>query len=187
MPFPEVPGPSHSSTAVWPGMRGVMDQPGGSKTDARQPNSEKAEGALGAQRRGRRRRGRRPPEATPPQPAPATPRWGAEPGAKICRKCGGRMHAADWIWQKYGLCLGWRCANCKEKVMARSLPFKGLRKRTLDPDEAPPVAAPRAASDRMPTTPRPGLPQTGNRADTGRPRPARPTRRPSGGGRPRPT
>jgi len=31
--------------------------------------------------------------------------------------------------------LGWRCANCKDKVMARSLPFKGLRKRTLDPDE----------------------------------------------------
>ncbi len=45
------------------------------------------------------------------------------------------MHPADWIWQKYGLCLGWRCTNCKEKVMARSLPFKGLRKRTLDPDE----------------------------------------------------
>jgi hypothetical protein len=45
------------------------------------------------------------------------------------------MHPADWIWQKYGLCLGWRCASCKEKVMARSLPFKGLRKRTLDPDE----------------------------------------------------
>jgi hypothetical protein len=47
------------------------------------------------------------------------------------------MHPADWIWQKYGLCLGWRCAGCKEKVMARSLPFKGLRKRTLDPDEVP--------------------------------------------------
>jgi hypothetical protein len=45
------------------------------------------------------------------------------------------MYPADWIWQKYGLCLGWRCANCKEKVMARSLPFKGLRKRALDPDE----------------------------------------------------
>lgn len=45
------------------------------------------------------------------------------------------MHPADWIWQKYGLCLGWRCANCKEKVLARSLPFKGLRKRTPDPDE----------------------------------------------------
>ncbi|MBP2670188.1 MAG: hypothetical protein H6Q85_254, partial [candidate division NC10 bacterium] len=29
------------------------------------------------------------------------------------------MYPADWIWQKYGLCLGWRCANCKEKVLAR--------------------------------------------------------------------
>jgi hypothetical protein len=47
------------------------------------------------------------------------------------------MYPADWIWQKYGLCLGWRCANCREKVMARSLPFKGLRKRALDPDESP--------------------------------------------------
>ncbi len=45
------------------------------------------------------------------------------------------MYPADWIWQKYGLCVGWRCAKCKEKVMARSLPFKGLRKRPLDPDE----------------------------------------------------
>jgi hypothetical protein len=45
------------------------------------------------------------------------------------------MFPADWIWQKYGLCLGWRCASCKEKVLARSLPFKGLRRRTLDPDE----------------------------------------------------
>jgi len=45
------------------------------------------------------------------------------------------MYPADWIWQKYGLCLGWRCTNCKEKVLVRSLPFKGLRKRTLDPDE----------------------------------------------------
>jgi hypothetical protein len=45
------------------------------------------------------------------------------------------MYPADWIWQQYGLCLGWRCAKCKEKVMARSLPFKGLRKRKLDPDE----------------------------------------------------
>ena len=55
------------------------------------------------------------------------------------------MHPADWIWQKYGLCLGWRCANCKEKVMARSLPFKGLRKRTLDPDEITTAAATKAA------------------------------------------
>ena len=45
------------------------------------------------------------------------------------------MYPADWIWQKFGLCLGWRCANCKEKVLARSLPFKGLRRRTPDPDE----------------------------------------------------
>ena len=45
------------------------------------------------------------------------------------------MYPADWIWQQYGLCLGWRCSQCKEKVMARSLPFKGLRKRKPDPDE----------------------------------------------------
>lgn len=46
------------------------------------------------------------------------------------------MFPADWIWQKYGLCLGWRCASCKEKVLVRSLPFKGLRKRSLEPGEA---------------------------------------------------
>jgi hypothetical protein len=45
------------------------------------------------------------------------------------------MYPADWIWQQYGLCLGWRCARCKEKVLARSLPFKGLRKRKPDPEE----------------------------------------------------
>lgn len=45
------------------------------------------------------------------------------------------MYPADWIWQQYGLCLGWRCSQCKEKVMARSLPFKGLRKRKPDPEE----------------------------------------------------
>lgn len=45
------------------------------------------------------------------------------------------MYPADWIWQQYGLCLGWRCSKCKEKVLARSLPFKGLRKRKPDPDE----------------------------------------------------
>jgi hypothetical protein len=45
------------------------------------------------------------------------------------------MYPADWIWQQYGLCLGWRCSQCKEKVLARSLPFKGLRKRKPDPDE----------------------------------------------------
>ncbi len=45
------------------------------------------------------------------------------------------MYPADWIWQKYGLCVGWRCSKCKEKVLARSLPFKGLRRRTREPDE----------------------------------------------------
>jgi hypothetical protein len=45
------------------------------------------------------------------------------------------MYPADWIWQQYGLCLGWRCSQCKEKVLARSLPFKGLRKRKPNPDE----------------------------------------------------
>jgi hypothetical protein len=66
---------------------------------------------------------------------PTSPRWRKESGPKVCRKCGGRMYPADWIWQQYGLCLGWRCSQCKEKVMARSLPFKGLRKRKPDPDE----------------------------------------------------
>lgn len=47
------------------------------------------------------------------------------------------MYPADWIWQKFGLCLGWRCSKCKDKVLARSLPFKGLRKRTPDEDEVP--------------------------------------------------
>lgn len=45
------------------------------------------------------------------------------------------MYPADWIWQQYGLCLGWRCSKCKEKVLSRALPFKGLRKRKPDPDE----------------------------------------------------
>lgn len=48
------------------------------------------------------------------------------------------MYPADWISQQYGLCLGWRCAKCKEKVLARSLPFKGLRKRKPDPGEMGP-------------------------------------------------
>jgi hypothetical protein len=68
------------------------------------------------------------------------------------------MHPADWIWQKYGLCLGWRCANCKEKVMARSLPFKGLRKRTLDPDEITTAAATKAAKADPEKTSRPARP-----------------------------
>ncbi len=82
----------------------------------------------------RRRRAKRPPQK-PERPQPTSPRWHGESGVKVCRKCGGRMYPADWIWQKYGLCLGWRCTNCKDKVLVRSLPFKGLRKRTLDPDE----------------------------------------------------
>ncbi len=84
-----------------------------------------------ASRRARRRR----PAKVRPLVEPTSPRWSKEAGPKICLKCGGRMYPADWIWQKYGLCLGWRCSKCREKVMARSLPFKGLRKRTLDPDE----------------------------------------------------
>ncbi len=83
--------------------------------------------------KGESRRRRRRPER---RPEPTAPRWAKDTDPKLCRKCGGRMFPADWIWQKYGLCVGWRCSKCKEKVMARSLPFKGLRKRTLDPDEA---------------------------------------------------
>lgn len=84
--------------------------------------------------RHRRRRDRR--HAKPrSRVEPTSPRWSKETGPKVCRKCGGRMYPADWIWQQYGLCLGWRCSQCKEKVLARSLPFKGLRKRKPDPDE----------------------------------------------------
>jgi hypothetical protein len=157
-----------------------MDQPGGGKPDARQPNSEKPGGAPGAQRRGRRR-GRRPPDTARKEDAPQTPRWAAEPGSKICRKCGGRMQPADWIWQKYGLCLGWRCVNCKDKVMARSLPFKGLRKRTLDPDEVPPPM-PHTLSDGAPAPERPVPARTGDRTSarqTRPPHPSRPSRRPA--------
>lgn len=85
---------------------------------------------------GRRRRRRDHRSAAPrPQIRPTSPCWSGESGPKICRKCSGRMYPADWIWQQYGLCLGWRCSQCKEKVLARSLPFKGLRKRKPDPDE----------------------------------------------------
>ena len=118
--------------------------------------TQPGEGKSG-QIRARRRRPRRA-EKPPTQVQPATPRWTGEPGPKICRKCGGRMHPADWIWQKYGLCLGWRCANCKEKVMARSLPFKGLRKRTLDPDEIAAAAATKAAKTDPEKTPRAARP-----------------------------
>ncbi|MFB3816061.1 MAG: hypothetical protein ACE147_00235 [Candidatus Methylomirabilales bacterium] len=105
---------------------------------------------------GRRRR----PQGQPRE-EPTSPRWAKEAGTKVCRKCGGRMFPADWIWQKYGLCVGWRCSKCKEKVMARSLPFKGLRKRPLDPDEAaarglaPPEAPAGAGPDEAAEEPRP--------------------------------
>ncbi len=111
-----------------------MNHPGGGspeKPKLRRGNAARARADGG---RPRRHRGRQPEKARQRQ-EPTSPRWGGESGTKICRKCGGRLYPADWIWQKYGLCLGWRCANCKEKVLARSLPFKGLRKRTLDPDE----------------------------------------------------
>lgn len=97
-----------------------MNQPGG--------------GTNAPGRRHRRGRDRRSQKARP-RIEPTSPRWSKESGPKICRKCGGRMYPADWIWQQYGLCLGWRCSQCKEKVLARSLPFKGLRKRKSDPDE----------------------------------------------------
>jgi hypothetical protein len=114
-----------------------MEQPGGGKPERPKPQGARPGGPRGEKGRSRRRRPRRPAETASPPPAPVNPGRVVVPGTKVCRKCGGPMHPADWIWQKYGLCLGWRCANCKEKVMARSLPFKGLRKRTLDPDELP--------------------------------------------------
>ena len=91
-----------------------------------------AEHEPGPRRRRRRDRRHSNPRA---RVEPTSPRWSKESGPKVCLKCGGRMYPADWIWQKYGLCLGWRCSQCKEKVLARSLPFKGLRKRKPDPDE----------------------------------------------------
>lgn len=126
-----------------------MSQPGGRKPERGKPHGGKPAGTRTDGGRGRRRRGRRA-ETPRPKPEPTSPRWSGESGTKVCRKCGGRMYPADWIWQKYGLCLGWRCANCKEKVMARSLPFKGLRKRTLDPDEAQAAAGPGGAPSDTP-------------------------------------
>jgi hypothetical protein len=121
----------------------------------------------GGEKREPRRRRRRP----EPAAQPTSPRWAKEAGPKICRKCGGRMYPADWIWQKYGLCVGWRCSKCKEKVMARSLPFKGLRKRALEPGEAAQAeAAPAEEPTRAPNL-RPGAPSR----SAGRPRrPPRP-------------
>lgn len=123
-----------------------MNQQGGRKSDRPRPRGGRPSQGKGDGGRPRRHRGR-PLEAPRQRQQPTSPRWRGESGVKVCRKCGGHMYPADWIWQKYGLCLGWRCANCKEKVMARSLPFKGLRKRTLDPDEVQPTTTPETSSD----------------------------------------
>jgi hypothetical protein len=119
-----------------------MNEPEKPKPKRSQPPAQQEKS--GPQQTKQERRKRRRP-APPVRPEPTSPRWAKESGPKICQKCGGRMFPADWIWQKYGLCLGWRCANCKERVMARSLPFKGLRKRALDPDEIAYHQAARAA------------------------------------------
>ena len=109
-----------------------MSQPGGGgKAGGRRPRRFGRGRPVG---RDADRREHRPPKRLEPV-EPTSPRWSKETGPKVCQKCGGRMYPADWIWQQYGLCLGWRCAKCKEKVLARSLPFKGLRKRRPDPDE----------------------------------------------------
>jgi len=86
------------------------------------------------------------------------------------------MYPADWIWQQYGLCLGWRCSQCKEKVMARSLPFKGLRKRKPDPDEARDRAEAGQAADPIP---RPQASGGKSEHDTGRERPGKNGREPT--------
>jgi hypothetical protein len=129
--------------------------------------------AEGGEKREPRRRRRRP----EPAAQPTSPRWAKEAGPKICRKCGGRMYPADWIWQKYGLCVGWRCSKCKEKVMARSLPFKGLRKRSLEPGELPEPTAPAPPPSANPS--RPGAPANGRaaRPPAGPSRPPAPPRR----------
>ncbi len=112
-----------------------MNQQGGGKA-----------GYPGRQRHHRERRASKPPIRV----EPASPRWSKESGPKVCRKCGGRMFPADWIWQRYGLCLGWRCAKCKEKVLARCLPFKGLRKRKPDPDEVADLSIAAGTEDEEP-------------------------------------
>ena len=113
-----------------------MNQQGGGKA-----------GHPGQHRRHRERRSGKPPT----KPERTSPRWSKESGPKVCRKCGGRMFPADWIWQRYGLCLGWRCAKCKEKVLARCLPFKGLRKRKPDPDEVADRSITAGAEDEGPS------------------------------------
>ena len=124
-----------------------MSQPGRGRPDTPKPRGGSAARPKTEGGRPRRHRGRRT-DRPRQRHEPLSPRWSGESGTKVCRKCGGRMYPADWIWQKYGLCLGWRCADCKEKVLARSLPFKGLRKRTLDPDEVRAGDAPDADSGR---------------------------------------
>ena len=101
-------------------------RPGGSRRSRRE-----REDPTGRQRSPREHRRPKPKR----QLQTTTPASREEPRPKICRKCGGRMFPTDWISQRYGLCLGWRCQKCKDKVLARSLPFKGLRKRRPDPDE----------------------------------------------------
>ena len=82
MPFPEVPGPSHSSAAVLVGDEGC-DGSAGRKED-RRASAQQREGwrCVGGAAPGAEAPGRRPPEATRRNPAPATPRWGAEPGSQ---------------------------------------------------------------------------------------------------------
>jgi len=109
-----------------------MNQPGGGGNARGRRPRRFARGRPVARDADRRDHG---PPKRPAQAEPTSPRWSKETGPKVCQKCGGRMYPADWIWQQYGLCLGWRCAKCKEKVLARSLPFKGLRRRKPDPDE----------------------------------------------------
>lgn len=125
-----------------------MSEPGKPTHGRSRPAAPQVKRAAEQTKRERRKRRR---AASPSRVEPTSPRWAKETGPKICQKCGGRMYPADWIWQKYGVCLGWRCANCKERVLARSLPFKGLRKRSLDPDEIACYRDVRSARDAGPS------------------------------------
>ena len=109
-----------------------MSRPGGGENARGRQHPRFGKGRPAA--RDKERRDNRPSKG-PQRVEPTSPRWSKETGPRVCRKCRGRMYPADWIWQQYGLCLGWRCAKCKDKVLARSLPFKGLRRRKPDPDE----------------------------------------------------
>ena len=115
--------------------------------------NQQGEGKPGHAGQRRRHRERRQPKPST-RPDRTSPRWSKESGAKVCRKCGGRMFPADWIWQRYGLCLDWRCAKCKEKVLARCLPFKRLRKRKPDPDEVADLSITADAEDEKPSAKR---------------------------------